>query len=101
MLPDDATLLAKARNCLEMEADAIRDSAEHLGEGFTRSIQAIANAITGGKKLVFSGIGKNVPICQKLAFWARSIISAAQNQLAVKLNRTISNVTAPMVRRNG
>ncbi|MBN1404762.1 MAG: KpsF/GutQ family sugar-phosphate isomerase [Opitutales bacterium] len=67
MLPDDATLLAKARNCLEMEADAIRDSAEHLGEGFTHSIHAIANAITGGKKLVFSGIGKNVPICQKLA----------------------------------
>ena len=41
------------------------------------------------------------PICQRLAFWARSIISPAQNQLAVKLNRTISKVTAPMVRKNG
>ncbi|MFA5258315.1 MAG: SIS domain-containing protein, partial [Opitutales bacterium] len=67
MLPDDATLLAKARNCLELEADAIRTTAGVLGEGFTRSIHAIAETITGGRKLVFSGIGKNVPICQKLA----------------------------------
>lgn len=41
------------------------------------------------------------PICQRLALWARSIISPAQNQLAVKLNRTISSATAPMVRKNG
>lgn len=41
------------------------------------------------------------PICQRLALWARSIISPAQNQLAVKLKRTISNATAPMVRKNG
>jgi len=67
MLPDDATLLAKARNCLELEAEAIRTTSEILGEGFTKSIHAIAELVTGGKKLVFSGIGKNVPICQKLA----------------------------------
>lgn len=41
------------------------------------------------------------PICQRLAFWARSIISPAQNQLAVKLSRITSNATAPMVRKNG
>lgn len=41
------------------------------------------------------------PICQRLALWARSIISPAQNQLAVKLRRTISSATAPVVRKNG
>lgn len=41
------------------------------------------------------------PICQRLALWARSIISPAQNQLAVKLRRTISSATAPMVKKNG
>jgi len=41
------------------------------------------------------------PICQRLALWARSIISPAQNQLAVKLSRITSNATALMVRKNG
>lgn len=41
------------------------------------------------------------PTCQRLALWARSIISPAQNQLAVKLSRITSNATALMVRKNG
>lgn len=67
MLPDHDTLIAKARNCLDMEADAIRTTSASLDESFAKTIQAIADAITDGHKLVFSGIGKNIPICQKLA----------------------------------
>ncbi len=64
---DESTLLAKARNCLELEAEAIMTTSRNLGEGFVKSIHAIADTISAGHKLVFSGIGKNVPICQKLA----------------------------------
>jgi len=64
---DDAILLAKARNCLEIEAEALRATADSLGESFTATLRLIAEVLSTGRKLVFSGLGKNAPICQKLA----------------------------------
>jgi arabinose-5-phosphate isomerase len=64
---DDDTILEKARHCFNLEADALRDTAGALDDSFAAVIHAIARTVTEGRKLVFSGIGKNVPICQKIA----------------------------------
>jgi arabinose-5-phosphate isomerase len=64
---DDDTILAKARQCFHQEADALRDTAAALGAPFAQVVREIAHTVTEGRKLVFSGIGKNIPICQKIA----------------------------------
>lgn len=67
MSPDNQILLDKARQCLEIEAGAIMTTAASLGDSFADAIRAIAQVVSDGHKLVFSGIGKNVPICLKIA----------------------------------
>lgn len=60
-------ILASARNCLRLEEAAIEATAEKLDTSFVTAIQLIESAILGDNKLVFTGVGKNVPICMKLA----------------------------------
>jgi len=59
-------ILTKARECLELEQAALRLTSDNLGESFINAIQLIEKAILSGNKLVFTGVGKNVPICMKL-----------------------------------
>jgi arabinose-5-phosphate isomerase len=63
---DNTTLLEKARNCLRLEIAAIQSTSDHLDENFPAIIQAIANTLLAKKKIIFTGVGKNVHICQKL-----------------------------------
>jgi arabinose-5-phosphate isomerase len=67
MLPDEKTLITKARNCFALEIEALSATSDNLSSSFAKTIGAIAEAVTEGRKLVFSGIGKNIPICQKIA----------------------------------
>ncbi len=64
---DAESLLNKARNCLDLEIAAIRATRDHLGASFVAVIEAIHDTILAGKKLILTGVGKNAPICQKLA----------------------------------
>jgi arabinose-5-phosphate isomerase len=59
-------ILSSARTCLQIEQDALKVTADNLGDSFINAIQLIEKAILGGNKLVFTGVGKNVPICMKL-----------------------------------
>ncbi len=59
-------ILSRARHCLQLEQDALQTTSDQLGDAFVRSIQLIETAVLGGHKLVFTGVGKNVPICMKL-----------------------------------
>jgi len=61
------TVLSRARSCIRIEQAALRETARHLGPEFVATAQAIEAAIRAGGKLVFSGIGKNAPIAQKVA----------------------------------
>ena len=63
---DKLSLLDKARNCLNLEIEAIKNTAGQLDERFAQAIEAIQTAIEAKKKLIFSGVGKNAHICQKL-----------------------------------
>ena len=64
---DKAALLDKARNCLDQEIAAIKATAEHLDDSFVATIETIQETILDGKKLIFTGVGKNVAIGEKLA----------------------------------
>ena len=60
-------ILASARQCLAIEQDALALTAEKLDQDFCQAVQLIETAILRSGKLVFTGVGKNVPICMKLA----------------------------------
>jgi arabinose-5-phosphate isomerase len=60
-------ILASARNCLHLEQAAIEATIDKLDQSFVTAIHLIESAILDESKLVFTGVGKNVPICLKLA----------------------------------
>lgn len=69
----DQTILAKARQCLAIEREAIEATAEVLDGGFVKAARAVEAAVDAGRKLVFSGVGKNAHIAEKLTGTFNSI----------------------------
>lgn len=66
-MPLDApTILAKARQCLAIEREALDATAEILNGDFVDVVRAVEATIAGGRKLIFTGIGKSAHIAQKL-----------------------------------
>src|ERR1019366_1746256 len=59
--------LARARACIQIETDALRETAKGLGPEFVATARAVEATIAAGKKLIFSGVGKSAPIAQKIA----------------------------------
>ncbi len=47
--------------------DALDATARQLGAEFVSTVRAVEATAAAGKKLIFSGVGKNAPIAQKLA----------------------------------
>lgn len=58
--------LARARDCLQLEVEALQATARHLGPDFVAVVQQIERTIDRGGKLIFSGVGKSAHIAQKL-----------------------------------
>jgi len=59
--------LARGRECIQIEMEALRATAEALDASFVAVVEAIEAAVQGGRKLIFSGVGKSAHIAQKLA----------------------------------
>lgn len=73
-MPLDApTLLAKARNCLAIEREALDATAKGLDREFVAVVRAVDAAVGAGGKLILSGVGKNAHIAQKLTGTFNSI----------------------------
>ncbi|HKB56657.1 MAG TPA: KpsF/GutQ family sugar-phosphate isomerase [Lacunisphaera sp.] len=70
---DSATILAKARNCLTIEREALDATAGVLGEDFVAVVRAVEAAVASGHKVIFSGVGKNTHIAEKLTGTLNSI----------------------------
>lgn len=70
---DPKTAILRARECLEIERDAIRATSETLGQDFVDVLGMIEATLDSGRKLIFSGVGKSAHICQKLAGTFNSI----------------------------
>lgn len=65
-LTSSKAILAKARECLKIEAEAILQTGKLLSQGFVEVVVAVEETIALHKKLIFTGVGKNVPVGLKL-----------------------------------
>lgn len=61
------TAIARARACIRIETDALNATARSLGAEFVAAAQAVTDTRNRGRKLIFTGVGKNAPIAQKIA----------------------------------
>lgn len=61
------SVLARARACIRIELDALAETAQGLGPEFVETATAVEATAAAGRKLVFTGVGKNAAIAQKLA----------------------------------
>jgi len=59
--------LARARQCIRIECDALRDTSRGLGAEFIGTARAVEATVAAGGKLVFSGVGKSAHIAGKIA----------------------------------
>ncbi|HTU03827.1 MAG TPA: KpsF/GutQ family sugar-phosphate isomerase [Candidatus Sulfotelmatobacter sp.] len=59
--------LARARRCIRIECDALRETSRGLGAEFIGTARAVEAVIAAGGKLVFSGVGKSAHVAGKLA----------------------------------
>jgi arabinose-5-phosphate isomerase len=58
---------------MQLESQAILDTAETLDESFVEVIEAIQKVVNNKGKLILAGLGKNAGICQKLVGTFNSI----------------------------
>jgi arabinose-5-phosphate isomerase len=70
---DDKTILTQARNCLAIEREAIEATAGVLDENFVQVVRAVETVVKTGNKVIFSGVGKNAHIAEKLTGTLNSI----------------------------
>ena len=61
------TALARARSCIRIEQTALTETARSLGHEFVATARAVEATAAAGGKLIFSGVGKNAHIAQKIA----------------------------------
>jgi arabinose-5-phosphate isomerase len=59
--------LARARQCIRIECDALLDTSRGLGVEFVGTARAVEAAIAAGNKLIFSGVGKSAHVAEKIA----------------------------------
>ena len=61
------SVLTRARACIRIEQRALGETARGLGVEFVATARAVEAVAAAGGKLIFSGVGKNAPIAQKIA----------------------------------
>ncbi len=69
----DKTILTQARHCLAIEREALEATAKALNGEFVETVRAVDAAVSAGGKLIFSGVGKNAHIAEKLTGTFNSI----------------------------
>ncbi|MBL9213916.1 MAG: KpsF/GutQ family sugar-phosphate isomerase [Opitutaceae bacterium] len=70
---DPTTILAKARQCLAIEREALGATAKVLGAEFVTVVRTVEAVVRDGGKVIFSGVGKNAHIAEKLTGTFNSI----------------------------
>lgn len=59
--------LLRARACIRIETAALTETARSLGAEFVATARAVEAVVANGGKLIFSGVGKNAHVGQKIA----------------------------------
>lgn len=73
MEAEQSRLLARGRECILTEAEALAATAERLDATFVQVVTTLAATLDAGHKVIFSGVGKSSSIAQKLAGTFNSI----------------------------
>jgi arabinose-5-phosphate isomerase len=69
----DKTILAQARRCLAIEAEALAATARILDRNFVAVVRKVETTVAAGQKVILTGVGKNAHIAQKLTGTLNSI----------------------------
>jgi arabinose-5-phosphate isomerase len=67
MAHNPKTILSRARACIRIEQEALTETARGLGREFVATAAAVEAVTRAGGKLIFTGVGKNAHIAQKIA----------------------------------
>jgi arabinose-5-phosphate isomerase len=73
MEAEQSSLLARGRECILTEAEALQATAQALDGTFVQVLGVLRQALDAGRKVIFSGVGKSASIAQKLAGTFNSI----------------------------
>jgi len=63
----DLNYTERAREIIAIEIEALQKVSGNLGAEFQRAIEQLLTALANGKKIVVTGVGKNLPVGQKIA----------------------------------
>lgn len=63
---EQSSLLARGRECITIEAEALQATASALDVSFAEAVGMLEAALASGRKIIFCGIGKSAHIAQKL-----------------------------------
>jgi len=70
---DTKATISRGRKCIDLEIEALQATRRHIDENFADIAELLQDALANGSKLIFSGIGKNAHICEKLVGTFNSI----------------------------
>ena len=70
---ENAQIIAKGQRCIDIEIAALKTTRDQLDDQFAVVARLVLQTVEEGKKLIFSGIGKNAHICEKLVGTCNSI----------------------------
>lgn len=70
---EQSSLLARGRECIRVEAEALQATAEALDASFARTVGRLDATLQAGRKIILSGVGKSAHIAQKLVGTFNSI----------------------------
>ena len=59
--------LARAKQCIRIECDALEETSRALGPEFVDTARAVEATIAAGGKLIFTGVGKSAHVAGKIA----------------------------------
>lgn len=64
---DKASWIARAREVFDIEMNSMERTRDSLGESFVAAIEILNNTLQSGGAIVISGVGKNLPIAEKIS----------------------------------
>ncbi|MCH6255424.1 KpsF/GutQ family sugar-phosphate isomerase [Puniceicoccaceae bacterium K14] len=66
-------IISQGKRCIDIEKKALAKTSDSIDERFAKVVETLHESLEQGSKLIFSGIGKNAHVCEKLAGTFNSI----------------------------
>ncbi len=64
---DAATWLDRAKDVFDTELDSMMRTRDALGDSFVKAVEIFMDTLRGGGRIVVTGVGKNLPIAEKIS----------------------------------